>query len=819
MSRVTTLVRCGDLVRYLNSTLASIERQTLADPEIALVVDETTPGAARPWLAAIARQIGAQIVESASPLPAAVRNAGLRATTAPYAICIDAGDRLAFGFCEAAIRRLDDDPTAAFVTSAVQLVGVAEPTRTIPAQAPGLSDLLGDTDAMTGAVMFRRDAWRLQGGFDETLPSLDDYELWLRILAAGSSGVSIDEPLIRQLRKDSHWYRDFAEDKHMAALAAIVEKHDRLFRDAAADVLYARERALTGIGQRYRELVAMRDEGVAEVNRLKTRAADLRTIPIVHDDHSGEDLRRTTPVDREWGYTRGAPVDRYYIEKFLQSHAADVEGVVLEIQEPDYTRRFGGERVTRSDVLDLDAGNPRATLMTDLRRAANVPDAAYDCIVITQTLHVLDDVVAAIRECHRILRPGGVLLATFPCASRLCLEYGPNGDFWRVTEAGARAWLESCFSPADVEVQRFGNVLATTAFLYGLGACELSAPELDADDPFYPMLIGVRARKSGPPISPQAPSVSATSASHRAGVGAAVLLYHRVVDALSDVHELAVSPAAFRDQMSYIRERCHPMPLDELVARGRSGDVPSRAVAVTFDDGYLDNVTNARPILDALELPAAFFVTTDRLDAEPEFWWDVLAAALLRESSSRPPELSVELPSGNHTVRTASADERTAAHWTLYHAIVHLPAGARDAIVEHVWRWSGLPGGAGAGRMCGTRLKELAADGRYSIGAHSMKHEMLPRQAPLAQQHDVRESRGALEQLLDRRIASFAYPYGAYNAETVEAVRSAGYDIAVTCDEGRVGPASDPLRVPRYMVSHARAARFVEWLESILSPQ
>src|SRR5262249_16316312 len=158
----------------------------------------------------------------------------------------------------------------------------------------------------------------------------------------------------------------------------------------------------------------------------------------------------------------------HYIEGFLERHASDIRGAVLEVQEPDYTHRFGGDRVTRSDVVDLDASNPRATVLSDLRSASNIPSSTYDCIVLTPKLHVIDRMSAVVSECARILKPGGVLLATLPCASRVCLEYGHDGDFWRVTEAGARRLFSQAFPTESLEVTSYGNVLVNAAFLYGL---------------------------------------------------------------------------------------------------------------------------------------------------------------------------------------------------------------------------------------------------------------------------------------------------------------------------------------------------------------
>lgn len=207
-------------------------------------------------------------------------------------------------------------------------------------------------------------------------------------------------------------------------------------------------------------------------------------------------LRRLTPISRVFGTDRGQPIDRYYIERFLAAHAADVRGAVLEIGDDRYTRRFGQGRVRRSDVLHVVEGNPKATLVGDLTRAESVPSGAFDCAVVTQTLPFIYDVAAAVRNLHRALRPGGVLLATFPGISQISRsDMDRWGDYWRFTGLSAKRLFEEVFQPEDVSVETHGNVLAAVAFLHGLAAEELRPEELDHRDPDYEVLIAVRAEK------------------------------------------------------------------------------------------------------------------------------------------------------------------------------------------------------------------------------------------------------------------------------------------------------------------------------------
>ena len=263
------------------------------------------------------------------------------------------------------------------------------------------------------------------------------------------------------------------------------------------DVLVAREVRFGQIREVHRQMVARRDERLAELDRLRAEAAHLRAYVAHHgrDEIDWGDLRRVDPISRDWGYDRGVPIDRRYIDEFLSAHSSDVHGSVLEVQEDEFTRAYGGSRVTASTVLDIDASNTRATVLADLRCAPGIPADQYDCVILTQTLHVIDDMGSALRECYRILKPGGVILATMPAASRVCLEYGHDGDFWRASPAGARALFRSAFSPATVATSEFGNVLTNVAFLHGGATVEVSDAEFDARDPYFAVLTGIRARK------------------------------------------------------------------------------------------------------------------------------------------------------------------------------------------------------------------------------------------------------------------------------------------------------------------------------------
>ena len=206
-------------------------------------------------------------------------------------------------------------------------------------------------------------------------------------------------------------------------------------------------------------------------------------------------LRRVTPISREFGYDRGLPIDRYYIERFLACHAADVYGRVLEIGDDSYTRQFGGDCVSIRDVLHVHADNPLATFVGDLTHAEQLPSDAFDCFILTQTLHLVYDLRPALSTIYRILKPGGVVLATVPGISQISSDEWSDYWHWSFTTLSARRLFEEFFPTTHVAIETFGNVLAATAFLQGLATKELRPAELDYRDRQYEVTIAIRAMK------------------------------------------------------------------------------------------------------------------------------------------------------------------------------------------------------------------------------------------------------------------------------------------------------------------------------------
>jgi SAM-dependent methyltransferase len=190
------------------------------------------------------------------------------------------------------------------------------------------------------------------------------------------------------------------------------------------------------------------------------------------------------PLSRRYGLDRGRPVDRVYIERFLAGHRADLRGRGVEIYEPTYLERFGA--CDAIDVLDADPDSQRATIHGDFQA---LPPDAFDCFVCTQTLSLIGDPLAALREAHASLAPGGVLLVSVPGISQI---HPPDAfpDLWRYTAEGLRRLGAQVF--AELDVRAHGNVRTAAAFLYGLAEHEVDPADFAQDDPAYPLVVTLR---------------------------------------------------------------------------------------------------------------------------------------------------------------------------------------------------------------------------------------------------------------------------------------------------------------------------------------
>jgi peptidoglycan/xylan/chitin deacetylase (PgdA/CDA1 family) len=299
----------------------------------------------------------------------------------------------------------------------------------------------------------------------------------------------------------------------------------------------------------------------------------------------------------------------------------------------------------------------------------------------------------------------------------------------------------------------------------------------------------------------------------------AVLAYHRVSSVGSAPGGWSVTPADFRAHMAHLAARCRPLPLDEMVEGLAAGSLPARAVAVTLDDGYLDALETASPVLEDLGIPATFFCTTDRLEEAHEPWWDAVERILLDDDAVRPDRVELTLDGAPRTLATGTPDARREALDAIGAALRESTLAERERALADLGRWDSRPRPPRATHrlMTGTEIRALAERPGHAIGAHSEHHLWLPRQPPGVRAREVAGCRRDLESVLQREVRAFAYPYGAHDEATVEAVRAAGFTAGLTVAEGLCARGADPLRLPRVEIRTCGVDALASRLDALLS--
>lgn len=304
-----------------------------------------------------------------------------------------------------------------------------------------------------------------------------------------------------------------------------------------------------------------------------------------------------------------------------------------------------------------------------------------------------------------------------------------------------------------------------------------------------------------------------------------VLMYHSVLNTRWDAWGLRVSPRCFYEHMAVLRANADPMRLDELTGALESNRLPARPVVVTFDDGYVDNLINAKPVLEKFAIPATVFVATGYVGASREFWWDELELLLLL--SPRLPRI-IELTVKNQVHRFDLGPDAELSvlkrfqwrHWRAWHE--HVPTARhrmflevrqllrltgpedREQALETLRDAAGRPADRPTRRcVTGDQLRELAADNLIEIGGHTVTHSSLGALTPDQQRTEITTGKSWLESQLGRKVTSFAYPFGGpddYNQHTIEILRECGIRRSCITTTGSVTPRENQYEYPRRSV-------------------
>ena len=299
--------------------------------------------------------------------------------------------------------------------------------------------------------------------------------------------------------------------------------------------------------------------------------------------------------------------------------------------------------------------------------------------------------------------------------------------------------------------------------------------------------------------------------------GALILGYHRVDDVTRDAYEVCVTPDHFSEHMDMVNKYTHPISLAKLAQCMKAGSPPPKSVAVTFDDGYVDNLYNAKPILEKYEIPATVFVCTGYVGRE--FWWDELER-LVKSSQGDLDALQLQVGKSqfawNLLKGSPAPDARIRRKFcgALYNFLLRLDVEEQNDAMNTIRIWSGVPSQDATSRtLTHEELLQLADGGLIELGAHTRHHPMLPQLSLERQTEEIVSSKQDLEMWLGRKIDGFAYPNGKADENAKRIVRKAGFAFACTSLHDVIRRGSDLHELTRFWQRDVDGERFMQALD------
>ena len=301
--------------------------------------------------------------------------------------------------------------------------------------------------------------------------------------------------------------------------------------------------------------------------------------------------------------------------------------------------------------------------------------------------------------------------------------------------------------------------------------------------------------------------------------GALILGYHRIGSSSGTLDGVSVSPENFAEHLHELRKRTHPIRLSELVQHLKDGSLPDKSIAVTFDDGYADNLYTAKPLLEKYEIPATVFVCTGFMGRE--FWWDELERLI---SGSQTDRRTLHLQAGGkhfewHERKVSSQEGKLVSRHkfrrALYQFLLPLDVDDQNRAMGLIRSWSGVssPGILTPRAMREEEMLQLVDGGLIELGAHTRHHPMLPQLSLARQRAEIQSSKKDLETLLSKKIAGFSYPNGRATVEAKQLVRELDFTYACTSLHDVVRPGSDIYELTRFWQQDVDGNGFVKRLD------
>lgn len=313
-----------------------------------------------------------------------------------------------------------------------------------------------------------------------------------------------------------------------------------------------------------------------------------------------------------------------------------------------------------------------------------------------------------------------------------------------------------------------------------------------------------------------------------------ILMYHRISEPDLDPWGLSVSPRHFAEQLEVINKYFYPLSMQEFLGHLQRGRVPDRSIVITFDDGYVDNLLHAKPLLECSDVPATVFLVTEAIVDERNFWWDELEWALL-QPGELPDRLELRMNGSIYEWQLGDARQyslqdrqkdrqrrpwdalpgtRLAFFYLIWQRLLELSNPERLEVLDAIRAWAGASNDTRLSdrALIKDEVNVLGEGGLIELGAHTMTHPSLQVLSASQQMEEISGSKVHLENIIGHPVTSFSYPHGEYSVETLELVQRAGFQGASTTNFKCVMSDADPFQLPRFQVDDWSGEEFLRRL-------